>query len=109
MEDIVAGKCDAGAVISSAWINARDLGVKNQRLRMVTPAGETMRDVVCASPKLPASLTESLRRALLSFQPQRDIGRDAVSRLFVTDRFVKVRPEDFASVEDAAREEGLLR
>lgn len=109
MEDIVAGRCDAGAVISSAWRNAPDLGIKSHRLVMVTLAGETMRDVVCASPKLPTSLTESLRRALLDFQPQRDIGREAISPLFVIDRFVKVRPEDFDSVEEAAREEGLIQ
>ena len=108
MEDIVEGRCDAGAVISSAWLSARDLRIKGSKIRLVTVAGDVMRDVVCASPKLPASLTASLRKALLRFEPQRDLGAASVSPLFPIDRFVAVRPDAFNPIEKAARAEGLI-
>ncbi len=108
MEDIVSGRCDAGAVISSAWRNARDLGVKSARIRLVVVAGDVTRDVVCASPKLPASLTESLRRALLDFRSERDLGVEVLSPFFAIDRFVAIRPEVFAPIEAAARTEKLI-
>ena len=108
MQEIIANKCDAGAVISSAWRNARELGVKSARIRLVTAAGDTPRDVVVASPKLPASLRESLRRALLDFRAQRDVGRDVLSPLFPIDRFIEFRAEDFEPMEEAARAEKLI-
>jgi phosphate/phosphite/phosphonate ABC transporter binding protein len=109
MEDIAAGRCDAGAVIATAWANARELGIKSHRLKLVAPAGETLRDVVCASPAMPASLADSLGRALLEFRADRDLRAEELGSVFVIDHFVKVRPSDFGPIESAARAEGLLQ
>ena len=112
LEDIIAGKCDAGAVSSIAWLGARELiGAKSAQIVSVGPAGETTWDVVCASPKLPAKSVAAIKRALLEFEPQKHLGRQWISPVFTVDRFVPP-PEDFSKtidfLEQAAIAEKLL-
>ncbi len=109
LEDIVAGRCDAGAVYSNAFASAATLGVAASRLRLVSVAGDTPWDVICASQSLPTKEAERIRDALLEFRPQRDLGRKIVSPIFRIDGFVTPRLEDFSALDQAARAEGLIR
>lgn len=108
MRDVVARKCDAGAVYSGAFASAADLGVASSNLRLIAVAGQTPWDVICASPKLPREVTEKLRKALTDFQVERDLGRKIVSDIFRIDGFVEPHLDDFNEIEEAARAEGLL-
>jgi eukaryotic-like serine/threonine-protein kinase len=108
MRDVVSGRCEAGAVYSGAFSSAQDLGIAASNLRLFAVAGQTPWDVICASPKLPRATAEALRKALLEFRPERDLGRKIVSDLFRIDGFVAPSFEDFGPIDIAAREEGLL-
>lgn len=108
MQDVISGECDAGAVYSGAFSSASDLGVASSRLRLITVAGSTPWDVVCASPKLPRAQAKAIKEALLAFDVERDLGRKIVSSIFRIDGFLEPRLEDFEPLEKAARVEGLL-
>jgi serine/threonine-protein kinase len=109
LKDVFDGKCDAGAVYSGAVMNAAQQGVPPSRLRILASAGNVSFDVVCASPRLPPALVRDLRRALLEMEPRRDLGRDILGPNFRISGFAEPRLEDFHTVEEAARAEGLLR
>ncbi len=109
MNDIVNGRCDAGSVYSGAFANAAEAGVASSQLRLMSVAGLAPWDVVCASSKLPRNVGDQVRRLLLDFLPERDVGGPIVSKIFRIDGFVEPRLEDFRAVEEAARAEGLLR
>ena len=108
LEDVVAGRCDAGAVYSNAFSSAATLGVAASRLRLVSVAGDTPLDVICASASLPEEEADRVRRALLDFNPERDLGREIVSPIFRIDGFITPRMGDFENLERAARAEGLI-
>jgi len=108
MEDIVAGRCDAGAVFSGALLAAQELGVPTSRIQLVGTTGQTPWDVIVAAPGLDPATAASVKRALLAFDPVRDIGRPIVSNTFRIDGFVEVELRDFEPIEQAAEAEGLL-
>jgi serine/threonine-protein kinase len=108
MKDIIAGRCEAGAVYSMAMLGARNLGVANSRLRLLAVAGRVPYDIICVPPRVSQRLSDRIRRALLDLDPERDLGRKSVGPTFRIDGFVKPRLSDFALVERAARSEGLI-
>ncbi|MCA9671465.1 MAG: PhnD/SsuA/transferrin family substrate-binding protein [Myxococcales bacterium] len=71
LRDLVAGRCDLGAVFSEAYLRADRLGISRATLQVLAITGAVPSDVVAASPKLSASLTSRLRRALLGFTVKR--------------------------------------
>jgi phosphate/phosphite/phosphonate ABC transporter binding protein len=109
MRDVIAGRCDAGAVYSGALLSAHSLGVPSSRLRMLLITGQVPYDVICASPKLPAELRRRLRDALLQMDAQRHLGRKVVGPTFRIDGFVEPRLEEFREIEVAARAAGMLK
>ena len=108
MRDIVAGRCDAGAVYSGAFASAGELGVAASRLRLLAVAGQTPWDVICASPQLPAAEAERIQKVLLEFDVERELGRPIVSPIFRIDGFLEPQLEDFEPIAAAARAEGVL-
>ncbi len=80
----------------------------SSQLRLLTVAGQTPWDVICASPKLPRAQAEQIKQLLLNFDVERELGRKIVSQTFRIDGFVLPRFDDFLPIEEAARAEGLL-
>jgi len=109
LKDIIAGRCDAGAVYSGALLSAQSLGVPSSRLRMLAVTGQIPYDVICASPSLSRALLDRLRAALLGMDLKRDLGRKIIGPTFRIDGFVQPRLDEFEAIEQAAREEGLIR
>lgn len=109
MKDVIKGRCDAGAVYSTAMLGARSLGVANTRLRLLAVAGRVPYDIICVPPRVSAALTARIRRALLDLDPPRDLGRQSVGVTFRIDGFVKPRLSDFETIQRAARAEGLVK
>ncbi len=109
MRDIVAGRCDAGAVYSGAFHSASSLDVASSRLRMVAVTGLLPYDAVCASGRLPAPLARKMRRLLLGFNPAKHLGRKILGPTFRISGFNSAGFDDFAKVNEAARAEGLLQ
>jgi serine/threonine-protein kinase len=109
MKEVIAGRCDAGAVYSGAMNVAYQHGVASSRLRLLTAVGQLPYDLICASPKLPAPLLRALERALRELDPKRDLGREVVGDTFRISGFTAPRIADFDDVREAARSEGLLK
>jgi phosphate/phosphite/phosphonate ABC transporter binding protein len=108
LRDVAGERCDAGAISSQAWMNARKFGVKVSRIRLVTVAGDSLLPVVCASPKLSPAQTANLRRALLDYRPGQQGAPDGVEPVFEIDGFVPVAAGQFEPIEELARQENLL-
>jgi len=108
LKEVIAGRCDAGAVYSGALLSAQSHGVASSRLRMLAVTGQIPYDVICASPRLAPSLVKRLRRALLRMKPQRDLGRKLVGQTFRIDGFVEPKLDEFDAVEQAARSAGMI-
>jgi phosphate/phosphite/phosphonate ABC transporter binding protein len=109
MKDVLAGRCDAGAVYSLAMLSGRSLGISNSQLQVLAVAGKIPYDAICPSPSLPDKLQDALRRALLELDLQELLGRRVLGPAFRIDGFVEAHPEAFAEIEAAARAEDLLR
>jgi phosphonate transport system substrate-binding protein len=109
VRDLLAGRCDVGALYGGAQLNATQQGLPTSRLRVVVVTGQLPFDVLCAAPSLPAELWQRLNRALLELDPPRHLGRPIVGPTYRISGFTVARPEDFRDVERAARSEGLLR
>lgn len=109
LEDVLAGRCDAGAVYSGATLSASVMGMPSSRLRVLAVTGQLPYDLICAAPQLAPELTRALARALLALEPRRDLGRATIGNIYRVSRFLTVRLEDFAAVEAAARADGLLK
>jgi phosphate/phosphite/phosphonate ABC transporter binding protein len=108
MEDVLAGRCDAGAIYSLALLNARDFGIRSSALRTLAITGHVPFGVVCASASLAAERAAALRDALLRLEPRKHLARETVGSIYRISGFVEARPEEFAPIEAAARAEHLL-
>jgi serine/threonine-protein kinase len=108
LQDIIEGRCDAGATFQGAMTFSDDMDVATSKIRIVAITGQPPRGGMLRSPQLPPELERAVRRALFDFNPTRDLGRDTLSPVFPIDGFVAARPADFADVEASARAEGLL-
>jgi serine/threonine-protein kinase len=105
LEDVIAGRCDVGAVSASVWLGARRLGVRAERLRLVADAGDVPPDLLCATPRLDPDLADTLRRALLDFDAERHAGPDPPSPVAAVERFSEPSAEGWAAIEAAMRAE----
>jgi serine/threonine-protein kinase len=108
MRGILDGDCDAGAVNSGALSGAPNIGLESSRLRIISVSGEVPLDVVCASSKVPARTADQMKRALLSFQPARDVGQKAMSKLIRINGFYEPNEELYRPIKEAAQQEGLI-
>lgn len=109
MEDVLAGRCDAGAIYSLALLNARDFGIRSSALRTLAITGHVPFGLFCGSASLAPERAAALRAALLRLEPRKHLARDTVGSIYRISGFVAARPEEFAPIEAAARAEQLLR
>jgi phosphate/phosphite/phosphonate ABC transporter binding protein len=108
MQDLLHGRCDVGAIYSIAFLESSRHGVATTRLRMVAVAGQLPYDVFCASPALDGPTARRLARALLTFDPRRELGRSNLGPTFRINGFVRPTIADYEVVERAASQEGVL-
>jgi len=108
LEDVIEGRCDVTAT-SEGWMQmAPKRSIATIRLRVLAEAGRIPLDHICVKRQLPRALREDLRRALLEFEPRRDIERDVIGEHFLSDGFAEPRPREFAAITRAMRREGIL-
>ncbi len=108
MRDLAAGKCDAAAVYSGAYLTARQQGIAVGRLRVLAITGRVPQDALVASPNMPAAEVDALRSALLHFEPQRDIDAGRIGDVLGITGFAEFRTSEFDSIREAAEGEGLV-
>lgn len=91
MRDLLAKKCDAAAVYSGAYISADKLGIPISRFQQLAITGKVPQDPIVAGPRLSSSDREAMRRALLAFDPQTELGKPRVGQV---QRITAFRPVD---------------
>jgi len=108
MRDLAAGKCDAAAVYSGAYLAARQQGIAVGRLRVLAITGRVPQDALVAAPDMPAEQVKALRSALLRFDPQRDIDAGRIGDVLYITGFADFQAADFDAIAEAAEREGLV-
>ncbi|MEZ4302787.1 MAG: PhnD/SsuA/transferrin family substrate-binding protein, partial [Polyangiaceae bacterium] len=108
MRDLAAGKCDAAAVYSGAYLTARQEGVAVGQLRVMAITGRVPQDVLVGAPTVSAGDMKALHEALLHFEPRRDIDAGAIGEVLGITGFAEIKDSEFDAIRDAAESEGLL-
>ncbi len=108
MRDLAAGKCDAAAVYSGAYLTARQQGIAVGRLRVLAITGRVPQDALVAAPGMPEGEMKALRAALLRFDPQRDIDAGRIGDVLGITGFAEFRWTEFDAIREAAEGEGLV-
>ncbi|MFO0590765.1 MAG: PhnD/SsuA/transferrin family substrate-binding protein [Polyangiaceae bacterium] len=108
MRDLLAGKCDAAAVYSGAFLTARNQGIAVGQLRVLVVTGRVPQDALVASPTLPKADVDALKGALLRFEPQRDLDAGRIGEVLDITGFAEFRTTEFDAIREAADREGLL-
>jgi phosphate/phosphite/phosphonate ABC transporter binding protein len=108
MRDLAAGKCDAAAVYSGAYLTARQQGIAVGRLRVLAITGRVPQDAMVAAPAMPAEDVKALRAALLRFEPRRDIDAGSIGEVLGITGFADFRGAEFDAIVEAAEQEGLV-
>ncbi len=109
MKDILAHKCEAGAVYSGAKNVASRHGIAAMQIQDLTTTGTLPHEVICASSKLPDKLVKRMRQALLEMDMERDLGRKRVGSNLPISGFQPIRQAEFDFVESVARSEGFIK
>jgi len=106
---VQAGRADAGVLNASVWeklVNSGKVDLDKVRVFATTPTyydyNWTVRD------GLDAELAERIKAAFLALDPARPEHKEILD-LQAASRFIETRPENYQSIEQAARSAGLLK
>jgi phosphonate transport system substrate-binding protein len=105
---VAGGKVDAGAVNISVWdkfVAEHKVDPAQVKVFYTTPPFYDYNWSVSA--KMPAALRDQLRQAFLDLTPDDPNGKEILG-LQRASRFIPTRPENYQSIEAAARSAGLL-
>lgn len=108
IRDLASGKCDAASVYSGAYLSAREEGIAVGKLRLFAVTGRVPQDTLAASPELPDDVVARLRKALLGFDPERDIDAGQVGEVLGISGFAPFDPTEFDKIRAAAEQEGIV-
>jgi ABC-type phosphate/phosphonate transport system substrate-binding protein len=98
LRDLLAARCDIAAVTSGAYVSARRHHIPIARVRILKISPPIPHGVYCAGSHVPAALARRLRRALLSFDVQRELGRKVLSDTLRFSGFDKPDEQAFRSL-----------
>lgn len=108
LRDLSEGACDAAAVYSGAYLSAQEQGIRVGTMRVLTITGRVPQDVIAAGPSVKPADAERVKKSLIDFQPQRDIGAPRVGAVLGISGFARFDPEEFAKIRQAAEQEGII-
>ncbi len=97
IQKVLKGECDGAAVASVSYLDAV---VKGAAALRILPAVTDLipGDAYCVSPKLNQSTVKKLERALVTFDPQRDLNKKYLGDLHRITGFVKVEDKHYDSI-----------
>ncbi|MCA9568544.1 MAG: phosphate/phosphite/phosphonate ABC transporter substrate-binding protein, partial [Myxococcales bacterium] len=94
LRDIVEGVCTVGGTYAGNYSTATQAGIPVARLRILVPfTGSTPHDGWVASRTADPEMVASFTKALLDFQPARDIGRERLGEKKRITGYVEPEPE----------------
>jgi len=101
LRDLSAGLCDAIGTYSNAYLTAEQAGVPVSRLRVLAVTGRAPHEAFCAAPTTDPADRELVTRALLDFDPQRDLGVRWVGAVQRISGFVPGNDADYDALRHA--------
>ncbi len=78
LQDLLAGRCQAGATYSGNLLTASSKGVATGKLRRLAITGSTPHETLTAGPGVDEPTREAIVRALLAFEPEDVTGEEYV-------------------------------
>lgn len=78
IRDILDGTCDVGGTYNGAILAADRMNLPVSNLRTIAITGHTPQDTLTSRTSVDGALREQVKRALLEFEPQRDIGETSL-------------------------------
>lgn len=109
MRDLLAGKCDVGATFSGAYMTATQAGVNAGKLRMLTVTGRSPQDAVCAGPAALPAEVDTIRKALLAFDPKLHSDGAILGAVHRITGFVAGGDEQYTTLRTDLQSAGMLR
>lgn len=106
LRDLNAGMCDLGGTYSGNYHSAAQKGISVSRLRVITITGRSPQDAIVAGPFVDPKDKALLRRALLAFDAEEDLGLPHVGQIERINGFAKGSDDDYTSLRKALEEEG---
>ncbi|HLV18616.1 MAG TPA: putative selenate ABC transporter substrate-binding protein [Pseudomonas sp.] len=106
---VQAGRADAGVLNASVWeklVNSGKVDLDKVRVFATTPTYYDYNWTVRGG--LDAELAERIKAAFLALDPARPEHKEILD-LQAASRFIETRPENYQSIEQAARSAGLLK
>lgn len=99
VRDLVAGRCDAAAVTSQAYLSARDNNIPIARVRILQVSDPVPHGVYCALPSFDRKLAGRLRDVLLAMDLQKTLGRPLLSKAMPISGYAPVDEKAFADLQ----------
>jgi serine/threonine-protein kinase len=78
IRDILAEKCDVGAIYTGAYLAAQTEDIDVASVRVLGVAGRTPHDAFCVGPNTDPSLETAVLEALVALSPPKDLGVERV-------------------------------
>lgn len=69
LRDLSAGKCDATATYSGAFLSGNEFGIRTGQIRQLAITGYIPQDVIVAASQLEPAIRQKVQRAVLDFDP----------------------------------------
>ncbi|MEZ4319798.1 MAG: PhnD/SsuA/transferrin family substrate-binding protein [Myxococcota bacterium] len=92
--DVIDGTCDVGGTYAGNYSTATQAGIPVARLRILVPrTGSTPHDGWVASHDADPEITEAMRKALLAFNPKRDLNSERLGEKKRVTGYVVPEPE----------------
>ena len=101
LRDLTDDKCDVAGTYSGALLGADEQGIPVSRLRVLAITGRTPHDTIVTGPKTARQDVASVKAALLSFDPQEDLGVTRVGEFERVTGFVEAPDRAYADLRAA--------
>ena len=102
--DVANGRCEAGATFSAALRSAFDVDVDAAKTRQLVITGRTPNDAFCSSAATDPELAETMRKALLAWDPEALHGERFVGARQHLSGFAEGERSDFDTLRKAIGE-----
>ena len=107
MRDLIAGKCEAAAVYSGAYLSADEYDIRTGQVSTLALTGRLPQDVIAVHSDVSDEDRQLLLDALVKFDPQEEFGIGRLGRNQRITGFSERDDREFDQLREIVRLEGL--
>ncbi len=107
MRDLLAGKCQAAAVYSGAYLSADEYDIRTGQVGSLALTGQLPQDVIAAKSGIDPDDRQLLLDALVNFDPEEEYGIRRLGKNQRITGFLVREDSDFDSLRAVVEQEGL--